>query len=89
MSQEYYSIITNSGLTKHAAASLGGAAINLTHLAVGDSNGTSYNPVATATVLQNERYRTPVTYVVLDETNPNQIIVEAIIVTPPIFQPIS
>lgn len=79
MTQEYYSIITNSGLAKHAAASLGGAPIDLTHLAVGDSNGTSYNPVATATALQNECHRTSVTYVVLDEANPNQVIVEAII----------
>jgi len=79
MTQEYYSIITNSGLTKHAAASLGGDPIDLTHLAVGDSNGTSYNPVVTATALQNERYRTTLTYVEIDESNPNQIIVEAII----------
>ncbi len=79
MTQEYYSIITNSGLAKHAAASLGGAPINLTHLAVGDSNGTSYNPVATATALQNERYRTTLTYVQIDGSNPNQLIVEAII----------
>ncbi len=79
MTQEYYSIITNGGLTKHAAASLGGDPIDLTHLAVGDSNGTSYNPVVTATALQNERYRTTLTYVEIDESNPNQIIVEAII----------
>ena len=79
MTQEYYSIITNSGLAKHAAASLGGDPIDLTHLAVGDSNGTSYNPVATATALQNERYRTTLTYVEIDESNPNQVIVEAII----------
>lgn len=79
MTQEYYSIITNSGLAKHAAASLGGAPIDLTHLAVGDSNGTSYNPVATATALQNERYRTTLTYVEIDGSNPNQLIVEAVI----------
>ena len=79
MTQEYYSIITNSGLTKHAAASLGGDPIDLTHLAVGDSNGTSYNPVATATALQHERYRTTLTYVEIDESNPNQLIIEAII----------
>jgi len=79
MTQEYYSIITNSGLAKHAAASLGGAPINLTHLAVGDSNGTSYNPVATATALQNERYRTTLTYVQIDGSNSNQLIVEAVI----------
>lgn len=66
-------------MAKHAAASLGGAPINLTHLAVGDSNGTSYNPTATATALQNERYRTTITYAQIDENNPNQLIVEAII----------
>ncbi len=79
MTQEYYSIITNTGLAKHAAASLGGPPINLTHLAVGDSNGTPYNPVVTATALQNERHRTTITSVVVDEDNPNQIIAEAII----------
>jgi hypothetical protein len=79
MTQEYYSIITNTGLAKNAAASLGGAPIDLTHLAIGDSNGTSYNPLATATALQNELFRTSVTYVEIDEENPNQIIVEAII----------
>ncbi len=79
MTQEYYSIISNTGLAKHAAASLGGAPIDLTNLAVGDSNGTPYNPVATATALQNERHRTTLTYVEIDENNPNQLIVEAII----------
>ncbi|NBV06795.1 MAG: hypothetical protein EBS06_06125 [Proteobacteria bacterium] len=79
MTQEFYSIITNSGLAKHAVASLGGAPINLTHLAVGDSNGTSYNPTATATALQNERYRTTLTYAQIDGSNPNQLIVEAVI----------
>jgi len=79
MTQEYYSIITNTGLAKNAAASLGGAPIDLTHLAIGDSNGTSYNPLATATALQNELFRTSVTYVEIDEENPNQVIVEAII----------
>ncbi len=66
-------------MAKHAVASLGGAPINLTHLAVGDSNGTSYNPTATATALQNERYRTTLTYAQIDGSNPNQLIVEAVI----------
>lgn len=79
MTQEYYSIITNTGLAKNAAASLGGAPIDLTHLGIGDSNGTSYNPLATATALQNELHRTTLTYVEIDEENPNQVIVEAII----------
>ena len=80
MTQEYYSIITNAGLIKNAAANgPGGSPVELTHLAVGDSNGTPYNPSGTATALQNERYRTELTHVVIDEDNPNQLIVEAVI----------
>lgn len=79
MTQEYYSIITNVGLAKNAAASISGVPLDLTHLAVGDSNGTSYDPSADATTLQNELHRTTTTYVVLDENNPNQLIIEAVI----------
>jgi hypothetical protein len=80
MTQEYYSIITNTGLAKVAAANApGGSPVSLTHLAVGDSNGTYYDPAATATALQNERYRTSTTYVVIDENNANQLIVEAVL----------
>lgn len=79
MTQEYYSIITDIGLAKHAAASLGGPDLDLTHMAIGDSNGTPYDPTSNATELENERHRTTVTYVVVDEDNPNQLIVEAII----------
>jgi hypothetical protein len=79
MTQEYYSIITNGGLSKHAAASLGGAPINLTHLAIGDSNGIAYNPSASATALQNELHRVALTSVVVDESNSNQLIIEALI----------
>lgn len=77
MTQQYYSIITNAGLLKNAAANApGGSLVNLTHLAVGDA---SYNPTGAATALQNERYRTTLTHVVIDENNPNQLIVEAVI----------
>ena len=77
MTQQYYSIITNAGLLKNAAANApGGSLVNLTHLAVGDA---SYNPAGTATALQNERYRTTLTNVVIDADNPNQLVVEAVI----------
>lgn len=79
MTQEYYSIITNAGLIKNAAANSGGSPVNLTHLAVGDSNGSYYDPTGTAVALQNEKHRTTVTHVVVDENNPNQLIVEAVI----------
>ena len=80
MTQSYYSIITNNGLLKEAAANApGGSAVDLTHIAVGDANGTSYNPTGTQTALVHEVYRTTLTHVAIDETNPNQLIVEGVI----------
>lgn len=80
MTQSYYSIITNNGLLKEAAANApGGSAIDLTHIAVGDANGTSYNPNGAQTVLVHEVYRTTLTHVAIDESNPNQLIVEGVI----------
>ena len=78
MTQSYYSLITNNGLLKEAAAS-SGSPVNLTHIAVGDANGTSYNPTGSQTALVHETYRTTLTHVAIDETNPNQLIVEAVI----------
>ena len=80
MTQTYYSLITNNGLLKEAAAKIsGGSQVNLTHLAVGDSNGASYNPNGAQTALVHEIYRTTLTHVAIDENNPNQLIVEAVI----------
>jgi hypothetical protein len=78
MTQSYYSLITNNGLLKEAAAS-SGSPVNLTHIAVGDANGTSYNPTGSQTALVHETYRTTLTHVAIDETNPNQLIVEGVI----------
>ena len=80
MTQQYYSLITNNGLLKEAAANApGGSAIDLTHIAVGDANGTSYNPTGAQTALVHETYRTTLTHVAIDENNPNQLIVEGVI----------
>lgn len=71
MTQTYYSLITNNGLLKEAAARISGASqVNLTHLAVGDANGTSYNPNGAQTALAHEVYRTTLTHVAIDEDNP-------------------
>ncbi|NBV06797.1 MAG: hypothetical protein EBS06_06135 [Proteobacteria bacterium] len=65
---------------KEAAARISGASqVNLTHLAVGDSNGTTYNPNGAQTALVHEVYRTTLTHVAVDEANPNQLIVEGVI----------
>jgi phage-related tail fiber protein len=80
MTQQYYSLITNNGLLKEAAANgPGGSAIDLTHIAVGDANGTSYNPTGSQTALVHEVYRTTLTHVAIDVNNPDQLIVEGVI----------
>ena len=75
----YYSIITNNGLIKHADAANNSVNLDLTQMAVGDSNGVYYGPNGTEIALQNELHRTNLTHVVIDENNPNQLIVEAVL----------
>ena len=75
----YYSIITNNGLINHANASSSEINLDLTQMAVGDSNGVYYDPDGTETTLQNELYRVDLTHAVIDENNPNQLIVEAVL----------
>lgn len=79
MPQNYYSLVTNIGLIKEAQASGGGTIINLTEIAVGDGNGSNYDPTGAATALVNEVYRTDLTTVVIDANNPNQLIIEGVI----------
>lgn len=80
MTQQYYSILTNIGLAKEAAAnSPGGSPVSLTHIAVGDGDGSVYNPVSTQTELVNEVYRTTLTHVAIDASNSNQLIVEGVL----------
>jgi hypothetical protein len=80
MPQDYYSLVTDGGLIKEAASNEpGGTAINLTEIAVGDGGGVTYDPVSSATALANEVYRIALTHVVVDENNPNQLIVEGVL----------
>jgi len=80
MPQDYYSIITNTGLIKEAqAGQIGGSPINLTQIAVGDSGGEHYEPDSTAVALVNELHRATLTSSVLDANNPNQLIIEGVI----------
>jgi phage-related tail fiber protein len=74
----YFSIITDIGLAKIAAAA-SGTPLNITEMAVGDGNGSAVTPTASSTGLVNERYRTDVNRVYADEQNPNRIICELII----------
>lgn len=75
----YYSIITNNGLIKHTNAANNSVNLDLTQMAVGDSNGVYYDPDGTESTLVNETHRVNLTHVVIDENNPNQLIVEAVL----------
>lgn len=80
MPQNYYSLVTNVGLIKEAkAGQIGANPINLTEIAIGDGNGSYYDPDSAATSLVNELYRTSLTSAVLDTNNPNQLIIEGLI----------
>lgn len=75
----YYSIITNDGLIKHSQAGVLGQSLDLTHLAIGDSNGVYYDPDGTEVALQNELHRASITQISIDSNNANQIIIGALI----------
>ena len=75
----YYSLITNNGLIKHADAASNSVKLDLSELAVGDSNGTHYDPDGSETALQNELHRVSLSHVVIDENNANQLVIEAVI----------
>lgn len=79
MTEQYYNIITNIGLEKNVNASVNSVNLNLTQLGIGDSNGNYYEPTSDQNSLHNELHRTNLTNVVIDENNPNQLIVEAVI----------
>jgi hypothetical protein len=79
MTTTYYSIITNNGLIKNAQAAANNVNLDLNQIAVGDSNGVDYDPLPENTALQNELFRTNLTHVVVDENNPNQLIIEGVI----------
>lgn len=75
----YFSVVTLAGQQKIAESVAGGAAINITHLAVGDGNGQPTTPAVGATSLVHEVWRGSVTSAVRDPQNPTQVIVTATI----------
>jgi hypothetical protein len=69
---EYSYIITNAGLAKiaaHQADPTSNPAVNITHIAVGDSNGAYYTPLATQTQLVHETKRVNITNRGVDTDN--------------------
>lgn len=79
MSQTYYTILTKLGAELFANATALGVQLKLTHMAVGDGNGSIPNPIATQTKLINEVQRAAINTLSVDKNNPNQIIAEQVI----------
>lgn len=74
---KYYSIPTNTGLTKLAQAQASGTPLAITHMAVGDGNGLPVEPWEGMTSLTHEVWRGEVNRIALSEENPNWITIEA------------
>ncbi|WP_432702484.1 phage tail protein [Lysinibacillus sphaericus] len=79
MAENFYTVLTNAGIAAFANAQVSQSKVDFSTIAVGDSNGTYYNPVANATKLVNEVWRGPINSISIDETNPNWVVVEAVI----------
>jgi len=68
MLAEYFSIVTDVGVAKVAAAQVSGVTVKIANFAVGDG---SDDPVASQTDLQNETYRAPVNNLRVVPSAPN------------------
>ncbi len=76
---KYKAIVTTAGAAKIAAASAGGKQLGITHIAVGDGNGTLPTPNPAQTKLVNEKYRATLNTLTVDRSIDNHIIAELII----------
>ncbi|MCP4102904.1 MAG: phage tail protein, partial [Lentisphaerae bacterium] len=78
---DFYSVLTTVGQAVLANAGALGQTINLSHMAVGDGNGSTVTPSETATALVNEVYRGSLNSLSTDPDNPNWLIAELVIPT--------
>lgn len=76
---KYYTILTDIGKEKLVEAIANETALDFTEIAVGDSNGTSYNPTPDMTALKNETYRATISSVSIDEVDKNIMIFEMVV----------
>lgn len=79
MNENFYTILTNVGLAKFANSQVTQTDVTFTKIAVGDGNGSYYNPTAAATALKKEVWRGNINSIYIDPDNPNWIVIEAIV----------
>ena len=75
----YSTILTALGAATLTNAYAAGLTIDITHLAIGDGNGSPITPTESMTTLIHEVHRVPVSALSVDEENPAWLIAEAAI----------
>ena len=81
MANTYYTLLTQAGQASIANAIALGQQVTLTHMAVGDGNGSPTVPKETQTELVHEVYRAAINQLLTDPDNPNYLIAEMIVPT--------
>lgn len=79
MSQNFYTILTAVGKAKMASAAAEGKKIGFKELALGDGNGSYYDPDEAQTSLKREVWRGEINTVTIDKNNPNWIVLEVVV----------
>ena len=79
MAEQFYTILTAIGKAKIANSAALGEKVELTHLALGDGDGSYYNPTEDQTALKNEVWRGAIGTVDVDGENPNWIIIQTVV----------
>lgn len=75
----YYAIVTSFGAAKFAEMVSNGQQLVLQDFAVGDGNGSVYDPVAAQTTLRRETYRGIINSLIVDPNNDKQVIAECLV----------
>lgn len=75
----YYIILTDVGAAKIAASQSGGAAVQLSTIRVGDSNGTYYEPTPSQTALVNQVWSGAISTLIQDTLDPSTYTAETVI----------
>jgi hypothetical protein len=76
---EYFTVLTNIGAQKIAAANAANSTINLSEIAVGDGNGVVPVPDISQEALVNEKFRAPLSELTQDEVNKNHFIARSLV----------
>lgn len=76
---QFYAILTNVGAAKQANADALGIPWKITHMGIGDANGTEPTPNASQTSLISEWRRAPLNQLKVDDNNSSIIVAEQVI----------